>query len=328
MLAALSSSAVLGQTGPVFPSQAPQVINELTALVVTNTATDANIIPGANGYVAVTNRITFSYSSREALLADGWSFMATKGGTNRNTETTSGLVVDYNQTAHPGTINIPCDLGDLWEMNNNRVNPTRNFLSRTLSANWTNIDLTITFHADTDTQQAGIALYQDDDNFMYVGLGYSDDRGSHPSTNTAVYDGTYPPEGINLSPREFCVWEYGGVLPLAYNYVVNEWTDNPHVHGFNWEASTLTHKIRFARPNPQPNLPWSSNNIYQNNGDPNIVWTYWSPVPGFGHIPLFRHRRIPANFTAITCLLRWRIRASVSGPAVAAQRHPAQPPWS
>ena len=169
LLAAFSPGLVLGQVGPVLPPQGPQVINGLTTLVVNNTAVETNIPPGQEfATVLVTNNISFDYPNREALLANGWSFMASKSGTNRNTEITNsaqGLVIDYDQNAHPGTINVPCDLGDFFEINNNRANPARNFLTRALSPNWLRIDLTITFAPGTYIQQAGLALYQDDDNY-------------------------------------------------------------------------------------------------------------------------------------------------------------------
>src|ERR1017187_3993762 len=108
--------------------------------------------------------------------------------TNRNTEITNSsqcLLIDYDQGAHPGSINIPCDLGDLWDIDNesHRVYPTRNFLSRALSPYWIQINATITFTPGTLTQQAGLALYQDDDNFLLVGLGYATWRGSHDPYN-------------------------------------------------------------------------------------------------------------------------------------------------
>ena len=65
----------------------------------------------------------FDYADRTALLADGWDFLArTSGGGTRNTEQTSGSVVDYNQTTHPGTIRIPAGLGTLWGSNNDTRN--------------------------------------------------------------------------------------------------------------------------------------------------------------------------------------------------------------
>ena len=67
--------------------------------------------------------IDLNYSSRAALLAAGWDFLArTSGGGTRNTEQTSGSVVDYNQTTHPGTIRIPAGLGTLWGSNNDTRN--------------------------------------------------------------------------------------------------------------------------------------------------------------------------------------------------------------
>src|SRR6185503_12412098 len=110
-----------------------------------------------------TPHVDFTYSSRSALLADGWwDFLATtsNGGT-RNTEQTTGLVVDYNQSTHPGTIRIPTDQGTLWGSGNN----TRNTLFRDLPSDWTSIRLQIAAFAPTAPYQAAcIAAYQNDDN--------------------------------------------------------------------------------------------------------------------------------------------------------------------
>ena len=197
--------------------------------------------------------------------------MATTHGTNRNTEITdpaNGLLVDYNQAAHSGAINIPCGLGDMWQLDQvgysapNLNGPpaynTRNLLIHALPPNWTNIDVTFTFSADTDTQQAGVALYQDDDNFVLNSLGFSNIRFSHPDTNTVPW--TYD---TSPGPREFCVWEYGGILPTSP--FANE---SPHAHNYNWESSTFAHTLRWSRDpitglcqaywSPNPDLmPWA-----------------------------------------------------------------------
>ena len=57
----------------------------------------------------------FDYPDRAALLADGWNFLArTAAGETRDTEQTSGLIVDYSQSNHPGTVRFPADQGTLW----------------------------------------------------------------------------------------------------------------------------------------------------------------------------------------------------------------------
>ncbi|WP_020157548.1 beta-xylosidase family glycoside hydrolase [Methylobacter marinus] len=108
----------------------------------------------------------FTYPDRTSLLADGWDFLArTASGGTRNTEQTSGAVVSYDQTAHPGVIRIPVDTGDVWE----DANDTRNSLFRNLPANWTSIRLKLqSFSPTQDYQQAGLLAYQDDDNYVQV----------------------------------------------------------------------------------------------------------------------------------------------------------------
>ncbi|WP_051961643.1 DUF1349 domain-containing protein [Methylobacter sp. BBA5.1] len=108
----------------------------------------------------------FTYPDRTSLLADGWNFLArTSTGGTRNTEQTSGAVVSYDQTAHPGVIRIPVDAGDVWE----DTNDTRNSLFRNLPANWTSIRLKLqSFSPTQDYQQAGLLAYQDDDNYVQV----------------------------------------------------------------------------------------------------------------------------------------------------------------
>jgi len=64
-----------------------------------------------NGFaVQAPTHINFTYASRTALLADGWSYIATTaGGAPRDTEQTGALAPDYNQATHAGTIRIRSD---------------------------------------------------------------------------------------------------------------------------------------------------------------------------------------------------------------------------
>jgi hypothetical protein len=211
LVTVLSQVKVLGQQGPVLPLQVTRNVNELTTLVVTNTAVETNTTSGRQfGAVLVTNRLSFAYAERNALLGNGWSFMATTPAVingvattyQRNTEITdsaNGFVADYNQSAHPGYINIPCDQGDLWA----NLNSTRNFLWRALPTNWTTIDLAVTFSPipSLNYQQAHLVLYQDDDNFVQVGF-------SHNDQTAATHDPTNGP--ANNYDIETMIWEAGG----------------------------------------------------------------------------------------------------------------------
>ena len=157
--------------GPVLPPQGNQSINVSTTLTVTNTAAEANTNP------VTTSTILFTYANRAALLADGWNFIATNNGVARNTEITNPAVgpsVDYNQTNHPGTLRIPCDVGDLLGSANN----TRNNLFRNLSTNWVSMRLALSFAPVTNYQQANLVLYQDDDNYVEVQFAYDSDLSS------------------------------------------------------------------------------------------------------------------------------------------------------
>jgi hypothetical protein len=110
--------------------------------------------------------INFTYTSRTALLADGWSYTATTAaGAPRDTEQTGALAPDYNQTTHAGTIRIPLGPGELWQA----LNSSQNTLFRTLPTNWTSIRLKIaSFNPVTAYQQVGLIAYQDDDNYVYM----------------------------------------------------------------------------------------------------------------------------------------------------------------
>jgi regulation of enolase protein 1 (concanavalin A-like superfamily) len=156
---------------PLLPVQTNLVLNQVAALTITNTAIDRP--PAAQ---IVTNTLLFTYTDRNALLADGWSFLATQpDGSPRDTEITDaalGAVVSYDQSAHPGVLRLPCDLGDLWASLNN----TRNSLFRDLPANWLSVRLALSFSPTANNQQAHLALYQNDDNYVQAGLAFNGEQ--------------------------------------------------------------------------------------------------------------------------------------------------------
>ena len=108
----------------------------------------------------------FDYPDRVSLIADDWDFIArTAIGGTRNTEQSSGAVVSFDQNTHPGVIRIPVDEGDIWEMTNN----SRNTLFLDLPPMWTSIRMKIASFVPTiDMQQAGLLVYQDDDNYVQI----------------------------------------------------------------------------------------------------------------------------------------------------------------
>ncbi len=154
---------------PPLPRQSNLTVNALTPLTVTNTA---NVGPWAGQLV--TNAFYFTNDSRDALLADGWRFTATRpDGTDRDTEVTDaaqGAMVSYDQASHPGALRIPCDLGDLWQNANN----SRNSLFRSLPGNWQRVQLALALAPVADYQQMHFGLYQDDDNYLELGASHND----------------------------------------------------------------------------------------------------------------------------------------------------------
>ncbi len=118
-----------------------------------------------NVHPRTTGRFEFTYTNRAALLADGWDFLArSAGGMVRNTETTSGAVVSFDQTVHPGRIRIPVDIGDLWA----DLNDTQNSLFRNLPPDWTSVRVRLAFAPTQNYQYASTVVYQDDDNYLQV----------------------------------------------------------------------------------------------------------------------------------------------------------------
>lgn len=102
-----------------------------------------------------------TYSSRDGFLADGWDFLArTSGGGVRDTEQTDGATVSYSATG----MRVPADSGDLWEA----LNSTRNSVFRDLPSQWTSVRVRLDFAPTQNTQQAGLVVYEDDDNYVQV----------------------------------------------------------------------------------------------------------------------------------------------------------------
>jgi len=137
----------------------------------------------------------FTYPDRASLLAAGWDFLArTASGAVRNTEQTSGAVVSYDQVAHPGLLRIPVDTGDLW----GNMNDTRNTVFRNLPTDWTSLRLKIASFAPTlYWQQAGLAVYQDDDNYVYVDRIYNGGQSISSSRDVAGVPSIMDSDGVS-----------------------------------------------------------------------------------------------------------------------------------
>ena len=112
-----------------------------------------------------TTHIDFTYPDRATFLAAGWGFTAQSvAGATRNTEQTSGAVVSYDQIAHPGVLRVPVSSGDLWGGANN----TKNSIFHGLPSNWSSLRLKLSFAPSSNYQEAGLTVYQDDDNYVQV----------------------------------------------------------------------------------------------------------------------------------------------------------------
>ena len=223
---------------PMLPAGGSVAVTAGQTLMITNTAVEAGV-----GGPSQTNTILFNYPSRSALLADGWSFMAVLNGANRNTEITNpavGGVVSYDQTAHPGVLRIPCDLGDLWGTGPDTDN-TRNSLFRNLATNWVSAKLWLSFAPVSDVQQAHLCLYQDDDNYLDVGTAYNTGLGGEAATYVLE---------VNGNPNHFYT-NATGVTSVCYRLDRDLATGNVtglySVDGVNW-VSVGTFPLPFANP--------------------------------------------------------------------------------
>jgi len=196
ILSATSSPFVVRAPGPMLSSRPDLVVDEGIPLTVTNAASQTNVVSTGSASSS-TNTILFTYNSRADLLADGWSFTATSPvGNPRETEITNpalGALVDYDQVAHPGEMRIPCDLGDLWA----ELNTSRNSLFRNLPPNWISLDLAMRLPARLDFQQAHLALYENDDNYLQAGVAFN--MGLGGQLTSLVWE-------VNSFPDHFITW--------------------------------------------------------------------------------------------------------------------------
>jgi gliding motility-associated-like protein len=116
--------------------------------------------------VSAQDHYNFNYTDRNSLVQDGWDFIAvTPQGDPRNTELTTGAIISYDQQSHPGVIRIPVDDGNLLASSNN----SHNTIFRDIPDRWTSIRVKISsFSPNQNYQQAGLAVYQDDDNYLQL----------------------------------------------------------------------------------------------------------------------------------------------------------------
>jgi hypothetical protein len=195
---------------------------------VTVTNADGQSVTLVNGFsihAPLVNHLNFSYSSRAALVADGWSFIATtaSGGT-RNTEITSGQpAVDYNQTTHPGKIRIQLGSGEDYGTSNN----SQNMLFHSLPPSWTSIRLNIAaFSPTTDYQQSGLMVYQDDDNYVYASRLYADAQSTETQIETASANSNLGRLTLSATSNITYRWDKSGTTYTSYYSLDggNSWT--------------------------------------------------------------------------------------------------------
>jgi len=156
------------------------------------------MVNGFQVFAPVVTHIDFSYASRSALLADGWSFIGTTAaGGARNTEVTSGQPsVNYDQTAHAGRIRLQLGSGEDYGASNN----AQNMLFHALPPSWTSIRLNIAaFNPTSNYQQAGLMAYQDDDNYVYASRVYADGQNTETQAETAASNTNLGRQGLDTT---------------------------------------------------------------------------------------------------------------------------------
>jgi O-glycosyl hydrolase len=173
--------SVVSNGKPILPPQNNFEVTEGALLTVTNTAVSGSFVGRLT-----TSIYDFTYPNRQTFVYDGWSFVATQAdGTTRDTENI-GSVVSYDQVAHPGLLRVPCDRGDLWGTDQM---DTRNSLFRNLPTNWLSLDLSLAFAPNADYMQAHLGVYQDDDNYVQVGVAYNSYSGGESMPMDCEVDG-------------------------------------------------------------------------------------------------------------------------------------------
>lgn len=159
----LTSGLIAGTYQNSISVSSPESINSPQSIIINLTVTPSGIF-----------HYDFTYPDRGSLTADGWDYIATtREGYQRDTEQTADPV-SYDQQDHPGVISIPVGEGDLWLTTNN----SENTLFRNLPSNWSSIRLFIpVFTPEQPYQKAGLAAYQDDNNYFLISRVFSYSQG-------------------------------------------------------------------------------------------------------------------------------------------------------
>ncbi|MGA2786455.1 MAG: YDG domain-containing protein, partial [Verrucomicrobiota bacterium] len=251
-------------SGPVLPLQGSQAVGALSTLVVTNTAAVVNTNQ------MTTNTIVFNYADRNALTNDGWNFIATNpDGSPRNTETNPAVL--YNPL--PGSLGVPCDVGDLFGTD---YNNTRNSLFRSLPTNWASLRVKLSLDPTVDVDQAHLTVYQDDDNYLEVGLAYNTGLGGEVVTMVTETN------GVATHFWTIVFWYEGGPGSPAVTNIflrLDKIPNTSDINGFaSLDGSTWALIGRFSQGllNPRLALWASSTSVPYTNGISPIC--YWQQL--------------------------------------------------
>lgn len=145
----------------------------------TRTSADKPRAPDAYRAPPGARSVRLNYPDRSALVADGWDFLARAAkGETRDTEFSLGAALVFSPW---GSLRVPADVGDL-----TGLSATRNSLFRDLPAGWTSVVVALDFRPLQDSQQAGVALYSSDADYVLLARELHD---GHRISMTAERDG-------------------------------------------------------------------------------------------------------------------------------------------
>jgi hypothetical protein len=125
----------------------------------------------------------FNYENEEELENAGFSFVAQPG--NRNTVFLEGIAFNEN-----GFMRVNHQPGTIFEGNNSSVNQ----IVLPLNPGWTSVTLRMEFSftpAPTSIGDSFLYLYNDDDNYMGIGVAHNNDLGSLRVWVVSEFGGSY-----------------------------------------------------------------------------------------------------------------------------------------
>ena len=197
-----------------------------TPVVLTASVTSTpSVTPSAVPAPASDGSFDLGYGSRAELLADGWDFTArTAAGQSRDTEVSGAVAVTYSASG----LKIPAGPGDLWRS----LNDSNNNVFRDLPSDWSTVQLALDFAPVANDQQAGIAVYGDDDNYVQVVRHYSNGQSTAlvaEKDGAVVLDRSVPTTATSLRLR---LTRNGGLISGAVSADAGTtWTEVGDVGG-------------------------------------------------------------------------------------------------